>query len=98
MNRVIVAEEKHGTALYDASTPELFAKSALLILRERCADCWYTDSDKEWFTQVEELLEKNDLSFQGKNNKIPKAWALLLQRNDAEYENVELRTVINPEE
>lgn len=40
--QILVAREKHGNRYFDASTPELLAKSAFKLLKERWEDeYWY---------------------------------------------------------
>lgn len=40
--QILIAKEKHGTRYFDASTPELLAKSAFKLLKERWNDgYWY---------------------------------------------------------
>lgn len=40
--QILVAGEKHGDRLLDATTPEALQRSALGLLRERLRDCWYS--------------------------------------------------------
>jgi hypothetical protein len=48
MTAIIICEEKHDTAYWDASTPEQFAESALAILTWRWNDgYWYHDPDSD---------------------------------------------------
>lgn len=46
--QVITCHEKHDTPIWDATTPEAFAASALAILTERWRDgYWYHDPDAD---------------------------------------------------
>lgn len=51
--RIILASEKHGQRLLDASAPEQFASSALALLSER-------DAEGYWYTDPADLVDRED--------------------------------------
>jgi hypothetical protein len=158
--QIIVAEEKHGTYYYDASTPEAWAWSSLKILTNRFNEgYWYYDplnqpdqhefsvkrrqerdellamtdeqidaipsdevrvdvrkkikrakadyesdrSQSEQYERIKAVVEAQDDSLvtvgRGQfERQEPKAWRLLDERSDHEYERVTIEDVESPAE
>jgi hypothetical protein len=87
--QVISVKDKHDTYLLPASTPQELEASALKLVRERLADSYYYNYDEgEPVTQFRDRARQIVETENGKE-----AWDFLCEREDHEYEYVELKQV-----
>lgn len=50
--KVLICSEKHGTNLYDASTPEALAEASIHVLKDRMDQGWYWRDDDDHPTPI----------------------------------------------
>lgn len=78
MKRVLIAEEKHGTRIFDISTEKLKAKAYLSLFLERDKEGYYEDIDSIVF-YMHQKAKSGDCS---------NAMKFLRFRSNHEYERV----------
>lgn len=88
MSRVLVLREKNDDQMFQVSTDERLYEVALEVVTERLNEGYYYDNwddgnpRHQWEDRVNAIVAKADGAA---------AWSLLLERDDFEYEGVELR-------
>lgn len=89
--RILVLHEKHGDAIYAANSPEQLHRTAVAVVRDRLRDYYdnWDDGDPahQWEDRARALLELQP------NLAGEAAWTLLREREDHEYEGLELESV-----
>lgn len=92
MGDIIVWRDDDADIYYPAWTDELWAKSAIAILKRKLDLGWYYSEDDDEYQEVLRVVDEHDLSFvtYRSGRKEPLAWKLVELRSDHEYEGVSL--------
>lgn len=83
MKKILIAEEKHGSRYFDASTPELLHAAALKLVSERIETEYFAEPKTE-LNRLRDTLKTRDGKY---------AWLFLMERRDAEYEGVTIENI-----